>query len=221
MRKNRKYFLSVLTVVALLTGCVSSISIPTTTRMSDAIMMGINTSPKQTVAFYYASQIQNGMIKPCNRGTREVQSSHPGYTHNENASLERMLRDYVSMKFTNLDDSSDTKIKVTLRDFWLEQYSTDSAGKIWLAALGGGEINVMVVANLDLVYEIFRGGQPVTKVVLVSGDSAHVAGIGTGTSTSYIHRGRESIEFRVAEAMNVANNKAIAMLNHFLEANEL
>ncbi|MFH1235805.1 MAG: hypothetical protein V1685_02600 [Parcubacteria group bacterium] len=202
----------------LLSACASSI--PTTTKMSDAIMMGIKTSPAKAVGYEYKSNIQDGVIKPCNKDTRDVQGSHPGYMHTESTTLDKMIRDYMSMKFSSMDSVSDPKIKVTLKDFWLEQYSTDSKGRQWLVALGGGELNIMVVANLDLVYEISKGGASVTKAVRVSGDSAHAAGIGTGTSTSNIYRGNQSIEFRVADAMNAANNKAIAMLNQFIESNQ-
>ncbi len=205
--------------ILLLSACASSI--PTTTKMSDAIMMGIKTSPTKTVGYEYKSNVQDGTIKPCNKDTRDVQGGHPGYMHTESTTLDKMLRDYLSMKFTSVDPSSDPKIKVTLKDFWIEQYSTDSTGKQWLVALGGGEINILVVANLDLVYEFSKGGAPVTKVVRVSGDSTHVAGMGTGTSTSNIHRGNQSIEFRVADAVNAANNKALAILNQFIESNQL
>lgn len=203
----------------LLSACASSI--PTTTKMSDAIMMGIKTSTTKAISYEYQSNIHDGVIKPCNKGTRDVQGSHPGYIHTESSTFDKMVRDYISMKFPNVGSVSDPKIKVTLKDFWLEQYSTDSTGKQWLVALGGGELNVMVVANLDLVYEISKNGIPVTKNIRVSGDNVHVAGVGTGTSTSNIYRGNQSIEFRVAEAMNAANNKAIAMLNHFIESTEL
>ena len=215
----RKTLITIIGSTLLLSACASSI--PTTTKMSDAVMMGIKTSLTKIVGYEYKSNIQDGTIKPCAKDTRDVLGSHPGYMHTESTTLDKMLRDYLLMKFTSVDPVSDPEIKVTLKDFWLEQYSTDSAGKQWLVALGGGERNIMVVANLDLVYEISKGGTSVTKVVRVSGDSAHVAGIGTGTSTSNIHRGNQSIEFRVADAINAANNKAIIMLNQFIEANQL
>ncbi|MFZ3072260.1 MAG: hypothetical protein WA162_03345, partial [Thermodesulfobacteriota bacterium] len=85
-------------------------------------------------------------------------------------------------------------------------------------ALGGGEINMMVVAHLDLIFEISESGkEPKIKNVHVTADSSHVAGIGTSTTTSNIYRGKESIEYRVADAINAANNKAIAMINQFIE----
>lgn len=213
------HLLACFAVAFLLSACASSI--PMTTRMSDEMMSRIKTSPTQTVAFEYQSNVADGLIKPSHKDTRDIQSGHPGYMHTENASLERMLRDYLSMKFTSIDNSANIKVKVVLRDFWLEQYSPDSKAKQILVALGGGEINVIIVANLEIAYELTNGGSPVTKVVRVSVDSTHVAGVGTGTSTSYAYRGRDSIQFRVADAINAANNKAIVMLNLFLETNHL
>ena len=205
--------------ILLLSACASTI--PMTTKMNDAIMMGIKTSQTKTIGYEYTSNVVDGTIKPCLKDTRDVQPGHPGYTHNESVTLDKMLRDYLSMKFNSVDNSSEPKIKVVLKDFWLEQYSPDSNAKKWLTALGGGELNVIIVANLDLVYEISKGGTSVTKAVRVSGDSTHVTGAGTGTSTSNVYRGKESIEFEVADAINTANNKALAMLNQFIESNQM
>jgi len=184
-------------------------------------MMGIKIGPVRSVGFEYASDIEDGKIKPCAQGTRDVQAGHPGYIHTESSTLDKMLRDYLFIKFPSVDSVGRPKIRVVLKDFWLEQYSNDSTGSQVLAVLGGGEVNIIVVANLELLYEMSGDGPPVTRTVRVSGDSVHVAGIGTGTSTSNIHGGKESIEFRVADAMNNANNKAIVLFNQFLEANQL
>jgi hypothetical protein len=214
-----KKHIIIIGLTVLLSACASTI--PTTTKMSDAVMMGIKTSSIKAVGYEYNSNIPDGIVKPCSKDTRDVQTNHPGYMHTESTTLDKMIKDYLSMKFNAVDQMSDPKIKVTLKNFWIEQYSPDSTAKQVFVALGGGEINVMVVANLDLVYEISKDGTPVTKSVRVSGDSAHVAGIGTGTSTSNIYRGYNSIEFRIADAINVVNNKAIAMLNQFIESNQL
>jgi len=204
--------------VALLSACASSV--PNTSRLSDEIMMGIKSS-SDVVDFQYTSKVVDGEIKPSTKGSREVQSSHPGYTHNESASLNKMMGEFASMKFNSLSSGSDIKIKVLLNDFWIEQYSTDSTGQMWLAALGGGEIHMMIVANIDLVFEIIKNGQVTRKKIHISSESTHVSGIGTGTSTSNLYRGSNSIEYSVADAMNAVNNKAIIMLNHFLASNQI
>jgi hypothetical protein len=216
----KRIFILIILAIFLSACIVAPTPTPTTTKMSDAIMMGIKPSPTKTIMYEYKSNIQDGIIKPCNKDTRDAVTNHAGYMHTESTTLDKMLRDYLSMKFTSVDPTSDTKIKVTLKDFWIEEYSLDSTNKMVWVALAGGEINIIVVANLDLVYEISKGGIPVTKAVRVSGDSTHVQGIGTGTSTSHFYRGKESKEFRVADAINAANNKSLAMLNQFIESNQ-
>ncbi|MDQ6996254.1 MAG: hypothetical protein Q9M82_02195 [Mariprofundus sp.] len=205
-------------LVALLSACASSV--PSTSRLSDDIMMGIKAS-SDVVDFQFNSNVMDGEIKPSAKGSREVQGSHPGYTHNESTSLNKMMGEFASMKFNSLSSDSNIKIKVLLNDFWIEQYSTDSTGQMWLAALGGGEIHIMIVAHLGIAFEIIKDGKVNRKKLHISSESIHVSGMGTGTSTSNIYRGSESIEFRVADAMNAVNNKAIIMLNHFLASNQM
>lgn len=214
------YKSALVVVVALLSACATS-TIPITTRMSDTIMMGIKPSQTNVVAYEFHSGIQDGIIKPCKKDTREVQTSHPGFMHSESASLKKMLSDYATMKFSATDAGADTKIKVTLEDFWLEQYSPDSGASQFMAVMGGGEINVFVAANLDLSFEVTKAGSSTTKKVHISTDNTHVHGIGTGTSTSNIYRGEQSFEYKVAETINAANNKAIVILNQFLELNQI
>lgn len=219
----KNLIITVLVVIAAFSmiGCVAS-TLPLTSNVNESIMMGIKTSKIKSVSYEYQSNVADGIIKPCAKDTRDIQSSHPGYSHNESTVLDKMIRDYCSMKFGSIEDTANIKIKVSLKDFWLEQYSPDSTGKKFLAVLGGGELNVVVTANLQLVYELsIDGNEPTRKIVKVVGDSTHVTGIGTGTSTSNLHRGRDSIEFRAAEAINAANSKALVMLNQLLESNEI
>jgi hypothetical protein len=220
MESRIRIFILITLGAFVISGCASS-GIPMTSKMSDAIMMGIKTSQTKSISYEFKSGVADGTIKPCNKDSREPMQGHPGYTHTETVILNKMIHEYLSMKFYTVDNVSDPKIKVILRDFWIEQYSPDSTGKLWLVALGGGELNVIVVANLKLTYEILRNGTSSTKTIQVSADTTHVSGIGTHTSTSNIYRGTDSIEFRIAEAINAANNKAIAMLSQFLESNQL
>lgn len=201
---------------AFISACATAI--PTSSRMSEAMMMGIKLGQVKTAAFEFSSAIQDGEIQPVGKDSREVPPMSPTYVHTENSTLDKMLKDYLSMKFSAVDAAAPAKVKVTLKDFWIEQYNTASAGKQFMVAMAGGEMNIAVVAHLTLVFEFSNGGEPITKNVLVESDSTHVQGVGTYTTTSSYHRGRESIEFRVAEAMNGANNKAIALLNQFIDS---
>lgn len=198
-----------------ITGCATSI--PTTSSLSEAVIISTMPNSAKTFSYAFESAITNGMIKPCQKGTREIQKGHPGYMHSEPSTFERMLADYMTMKFVSAKPG-EPKMVIRLNDFWIEQYSTDSAGRQFLVAMGGGEINMMVEAHLDISFELPNGE---IRKVRVSGDSGHVSGIGTGTETSRVYRGRDSIEFRLAEAISSANNKAISALNSFIDSSSL
>ena len=206
----------ILSAALVFSACATAI--PTSSRMSETMMMGIKQGPVKAVAFEYLSAIQDGEIEPVGKDTRETQPMGPTYEHTENSTFNRMLYDYIGMKFPAIDAAAPVKVKVTLNDFWIEQYNTSSTGKQIMVGLIGGEMNVAVVDHLALAFEFSNGRAPVTKNVLVESDSTHVQGIGTYTNTSLYNRGRDSIEFRVAEAMNGANNKAIALLNQFIDS---
>lgn len=213
---HRTAGITITILAALLSACATTI--PTSSRMSDTMMMGIKQGPVKAIAFEYNSAIQDGEIQPVGKNSREVPSMSPIYVHTENSTLDKMLKDYMSMKFSVVNAAAPIRVKVMLKDFWIEQYNTESTGKQIMVGLAGGEMNIAIIAHLTLAFEFSNGGEPVTKNVLVESDSTHVQGIGTYTNTSLYHRGRESIEFRVAEAMNGANNKAIALLNQFLDS---
>ncbi len=206
--------------IVLFSGCVAS-SIPLSSKISDVTMNNIKTSSAKIVGYEYKSDIVDGLIKPCDKDCREQNNSHPGFLHTESATLDAMLKNYLSMKFQNVDNSSNPMVKVKLKKFWIEHYSNDSSGQRLLVALGGGETNMTVVANMDLTFEVSKDGNVTTKNIRVSDDDVHVVGVGTNTSTSNLNRGRDSLEFRVANAMNAANNKTIIMLNQFIESNQL
>lgn len=213
------YKLARITIIALVvfvSACATAI--PTSSRISDTMMMGIKQGPVKAVAFEFNSAVQDGEIQPVGKDSREVPPMSPTYVHTENSTLDKMLKDYMNMKFPAVDAAAPTKMKVTLKDFWIEQYNTASAGKQLMVGLVGGEMNIAVVAHLTVVFEFSNGGSPITKNVMIESDSTHVQGVGTYSSTSSYYRGRESIEFRVAEAINGANNKAIALLNQFIDS---
>ena len=190
-------------------------------QISDHVLIGIKNSQTKPISFEYASLIQDGIIHPCEKDSRIPLKGHPGYSHNESQILGQMLGNYISMKFTNIAPTSETIIKATLKDFWIEQFSYDSSGKQAVAALIGGETNIILVSNLQVEFEIFKQGQKLaSKNIKFSADKSYVSGIGTRTSTSRIYKGQDSIDFRLAEAINSANNMVLVNLNQFLESNQ-
>lgn len=132
-----------------------------------------------------------------------------------------MLNEFIGMKFTNLSDESDTKIYIHLKDFWLNPYTEDSVAKQAFVSFAGGELNYSLIANVVIYVKITKNGKEVEKTFKATGEKGYVQGIGTGTQTGNLYRGKESSINTRAATINNANNKALMMLNKFMEANEL
>jgi hypothetical protein len=189
-----------------------------TSNVNDFVMLGADTNTLHHVAFEYESQISDGLIKPCRKDRGPEYGS--SYAHTECTTLERMLKEYMSNKFFKMGPDGDTKIKVTLTDFWIEQYVTDSTGKAVLASMFGGEVNSVCVAKVKVLVAVKLGGVDYNKIIVGSAEETHVSSFGTGTKTSYLYRGKESIEHIHAKNINDANNKVL-MMNHYFEELDL
>ncbi len=205
-----------LSFTILLSACATTV--PISSRMNDAIMMNIKQGATKVVAFEFDPRILDGELQPVGKDSREAPPMSPTFSHTESTTLNKMLKDYLGLKFASVNPDASAKLKVTLNDFWIEQYNTTGTGKQFMVAMVGGEMNIAIVAHLTLTFEYSNGGAPITKNLMIEADSMHVQGVGTYSGTSAYHRGRDSIEFRVAEAIDGANNKAIAMLNSFLDS---
>jgi hypothetical protein len=132
-----------------------------------------------------------------------------------------MFREYLSYKFTKLTDGAETRIRLKLKDFWVEQYATDGTGKQVLVALVGGEINNLCVAKVKAEVRLEKDAEEYIKNISAYADGNYVQGVGTGTASSSIYRGSESIEYVHAKNINNAFNKLIMQVNGFLEEHEL
>ncbi|MCK4980864.1 MAG: hypothetical protein KAS62_10745, partial [Candidatus Delongbacteria bacterium] len=124
---------------------------------------------------------------------------------------------YFGNKFSKLSPTGDTTVKATLKEFWVEQYSTDSGGKQTLVALFGGEINTMCVAKVKLLLTVNKNGEELTKLISTTSEDTFISGIGTGTSTSNVYKGKDSIQHTHARNINKANNKVVMMMNAYFE----
>ena len=54
-------------------------------------------------------------------------------------------------------------------------------------------------------------------MITATSEDTFVSGIGTGTSTSNVHRGKDSTQHTHARNINKANNKVIMMMNSYFE----
>jgi hypothetical protein len=129
MSRNVRRMALAIGLCAFVLGCATTSNLPMTANINDYVMLGTDTNILQTVAFEYESKISDGIVKPCEKDRGPEQSSHPGYLHTESRTLERMLNEYMSHKFFQMNPDAKIRIKVTLTDFWIEQYLTDSTGK--------------------------------------------------------------------------------------------
>ena len=210
----KKSSLVILTAI-FLGGCATNL--PMTSSLNDFVMMGTKINSSENVLFQYESNVTDGLVKPFDRDKVKEVSGHPGFNHTQSATLGRMLNEFMGNKFAKLSPSGTTTIKATLKDFWVEQYSTDSGASQALAVFAGGEINMMCVAKVKVLLTVNRNGEEMTKIISITSEDTFVSGIGTGTSTSNIHRGKDSIQHTHARNINKANNKVIMMMNSYFE----
>ena len=215
MKKSIFTAISIVLTALFTSGCATNL--PMTSTLNDFVMMGTRVNSSEKVSFTYESNVVDGLMKPFERDKAKEVSGHPGFNHAESSTLGRMLNEYMENKYSNLAPDGQTVVKATLKDFWIEQYSTDSGGKQFLVALGGGEMNIMCVAKVKVLLTVNRNGKESTKIINITSEDHYVSGIGTGTSTSNIYRGKNSLEYTHANNINKANNKVIMMINSYFE----
>ena len=220
----RRHVISIaLTVglVAFFFGCATTSDLPMKADIDDYVKLGTDTNVLQKVAFEYESKISDGIIKPCEKDKGPEQESHPGYFHTENTTLERMLNEYMRHKFFHMNPDAKTRIKVTLTDFWIEQYLTDSTGKVVESATLGDDVTSVCSAKVKVLVTINREGVDYSKMLVGSAEDTYVAGFGTEAQKSYRYKGKESVEHTHAKNINQANNKVLTLMNRYFENMDL
>lgn len=196
--------------------CSCASTIPLTSNINDFVMMGIKTNTNEKVDFTYSSKVQDGKVHAYTKDKAE-EVSGSGYNLSESSSLKSMLNEYMSNKFTNLGPGDSTKINVSLEDFYIEQYTEESTGAQVVTALFGGETNYTLVAKVKVLLTINRNGKEFSKIITGTSEDKYVQGIGTGTSTSNLYRGNDSLENIHAKNINKANNKVLMLLNAYFQ----
>lgn len=219
-RKVRSLALAV-SLVAFFFGCATTSDLPMKAEIDDYVVLGTDTNVLQKVAFEYESKISDGIIKPCEKGKGPEQESHPGYRHTESTTLERMLNEYMGRKFFHMNPDAKIRIKVTLADFWIEQYLTDSTGKVVESATSGGDVTNVCLAKVKVLVTINREGVDYSKVLVGSAEDTYVSGFGAEAQKSYRYKGKESVEHTHAKNINKANNEVLTLMNRYFENMDL
>jgi hypothetical protein len=215
MRKSTLTAISIVLAAFFISGCATNI--PMTSTLNDFVMMGTKTNGSEKVSFSYESNVVDGLIKPFEKDKVKEVSGHPGFNHTESSTLGRILNEYMENKFSNLDPNGQTTVRLILKEFWLEQYSTDSNGKQFVAAMFGGETNIKCAAKVKAILIVNRNDKELIKNINITSEDFYVSGIGTGTSTSNIYRGKNSLAYTHANNINKANNKVVMMVNSYFE----
>jgi len=221
MRRKVRSIALAIGLGAFVLGCATTSNLPMTANINDYVTLGTDTNILQTVAFEYESKISDGIIKPCEKDRGPEQSSHPGYRHTESTTLERMLNEYMSHKFFQMNPDAKIRIKVTLTDFWIEQYLTDNTGKVVKSASSGGEVSGVCLAKVKVLVTINRSGVDYSEILVGSADETHVSGFGTEAQRSYRYKGKESVEHTHAKNINQANNEVLVLMNRYFENMDL
>ena len=221
MRRHVRSIALALGLVAFLLGCATTSDLPMKADIDDYVMLGTDTNVLQKVAFEYESKISDGIIKPCEKDKGPEQESHPGYFHTENTTLEQMLNEYMRHKFFHMNPDAKIRIKVTLTDFWIEHYLTDSTGKVVESTASGGDLTNVCLAKVKVLVTINREGVDYSKMLVGSAEDTYVSGFGTEAQKSYRYKDKESVEHTHARNINKANNKVLTLMNLYFENMDL
>ena len=84
----------------LLSACACRV--PLTARMSQTVMVGVKPGPTKKASYTYVSHAADGEIRTCGKGDRGSGCYGSTYLHDESSTLEKMLREYLSMKSNSL-----------------------------------------------------------------------------------------------------------------------
>jgi len=201
-----------LTMLLLSIFCFScAVNLATTVNLNDYLLMGIETNNKDNISFKYISEVENGKIVPYTKGKQKLVVGNPGYNHTEASTFGFMIKEYINNKFVNISDTGNVTIKITLKDFWLELYPTESGGMQALKIIGGVSPDYMCVVKLRALIEINNNNENNSKFI-----SATSEGIFSQLSGS-----EKSFPIFFAKNIDKANNKLVMMINSYLEEMEL
>ena len=184
--------------------CSQNISVKPS--INDNVLMGITTSSHRGLNFTYSSLLPDNKI-PIYRQNKSALTNNRNYTCDQSGTLQRTLNQYLSNKYHELSTDADLKMQVTLTDFYMEHYTTSSAGIQAISILVDDDsiVNYMVSAFVTVEVSLEHEGQKVQRSFSASAD----------VSTDYDH---EVAAF--SDAINQANNRILMLLNAFLTEND-
>lgn len=201
---SRALFLAILTLPFL--GC--GVMLPITSNLNNLVVFSIKPNSIEKIDFTYSSVIKDGIVGAYNKDKSGF-AGGMGYDHFEASVMQKMISDYMHFKFQNILKGSDTKINISFEEFYIEQYKEETA----LFSSVGANAGWILTANVKINITIIRNGQEYTKSISATSDDKYTTGIFSKNS--------DSPEGTHGNNINNANNKAIMLLNTYLQENGL
>jgi hypothetical protein len=171
------------------------------------------------VTVEFSSSIQDGLVIPYHQD-KELNSRESGYYLSQNTTIHEMLNEYNRKKFPSQETDDILKIFIHLDDFWIEEYITDNETIRFLSFLGGlgsgSSTNYMLTANMFLTVKLLKDGELLTKTIFVNFENTFRTG-GGGEESKSNYGGMTSLTGTHALNINHINNRAIMILNTYLE----
>lgn len=179
-------------------GCASTLVMDSS--INEFILMGIKTNSTDNIILNFKSNVTDGKHIPFKKGRIPSPLGQIGFNHTESYTLNKMTREFLSMRFLNLGKPGGVVINLTLNDFWVEQGSVGSIGE---QLLGVGKFEVE--AHIDAIINVSKDGQTETKIVKTS-HSEQTNGLAGAIWQK-----------QISVCINKVNNKLIMAMSQFLE----
>jgi hypothetical protein len=189
--------------VLLISSCATNI--PVTSNINDFVMMGIKTNREDAVSLKIISNIHDGAYPVLKQDGTES-----GTTINipESSVLSRMVNEYAATKFSKFSDDGTSTITVTLKEFSLQNYTTESTGMQVLRAFAGTNAGAgyIIGSRIFVTVDVERNGESETKNISATTEENYEGGSMSSSVQKY-----------AADCINSTNNKVLMQMNAFFE----
>ena len=189
-----------LLVILLCMGCAQTI--PMKTSINEYVLMNIKTSSQKIVNYSFSTNLIGTRLPLYGRNKHTKLSDD--YFCDENAALNSMLKEYMENKFLEISDTSPISLNIQLVDFYVEHYATESLGMMALNIFANEVSKTLSSAKLSLLATLTIDGQETQKRIIASAD---------------LMSSGEETEEKIGDSINQANNKALLLINAFLDEN--
>jgi hypothetical protein len=182
--------------------------IPLTSNINDFVMLTLKSNRNDSVSYEIVSYITDGKTIVMNQtGTGRMGT----LTIYQGSTLKKMLDEYMYARFSKISDDGVVKIIITLKDFTVQDYNTESKGTQVLKALFAPAYAAVrepriVSAKITATLNIIRDNTEETKNFIASSEENYI-----GQFTS------ENSNRAIATCINSANNKLLMQMNKFFE----